>query len=385
MPRTINNIFTGWGIIKLYSYLILAASLSALSTDMIVPALPELQKSFNADYSLIQISISGFLIIFALSQLVAGVIGDKFGKIRTMSICLIIFIIGSAICYTASNLTSLLLGRMLQATGAGAGPVISKAIAKEAFPPLKLKRALSDISSVSAVIPLVAPLGGALIIEYYNWNVIFLVMMLFSIIIMLLSPKITHANEKAICQNSASFVTKEFICGTILVSLILSSLFCYISISPSIFMHTYGLSAFSYSIIFSFSVLFFIIGNQSSKIEKLSNPWFLFPINAVSMIPFIIFDDVLILCVVGSMVFNMTLGVYYPTANFIALQINGSKTGFAASITGFTQTISAGTISFLSVTVSDNGVDPGTTLGLGSLIIALLSIAVIAIAGNNKK
>ncbi|EJG7686695.1 MFS transporter [Escherichia coli] len=372
-------------MIKLYSYLILAASLSALSTDMIVPALPELQKSFNADYSLIQISISGFLIIFALSQLVAGVIGDKFGKIRIMSICLIIFIIGSAICYTASNLTSLLLGRMLQATGAGAGPVISKAIAKEAFPPLKLKRALSDISSVSAVIPLVAPLGGALIIEYYNWNVIFLVMMLFSIIIMLLSPKITHANEKVICQNSASFVTKEFICGTILVSLILSSLFCYISISPSIFMHTYGLSAFSYSIIFSFSVLFFIIGNQLSKIEKLSNPWFLFSINAVSMIPFIIFDDVLILCVVGSMVFNMTLGVYYPTANFIALQINGSKTGFAASITGFTQTISAGTISFLSVTVSDNGVGPGTTLGLGSLIIALLSIAVIAIAGNNKK
>ncbi|EPW0836314.1 hypothetical protein ACWBE3_004422, partial [Shigella flexneri] len=80
-----------------------------------------------------------------------------------------------------------------------------------------------------------------------------------------------------------------------------------------------------------------------------------------------------------------TYGFYYPIANFIALQINGSKTGFAASITGFTQTISAGTISFLSVTVSDNGVGPGTTLGLGSLITSLLSIAVIAIAGNNKK
>ncbi|KAA0597476.1 multidrug effflux MFS transporter, partial [Escherichia coli] len=54
---------------KLYLYLVLAASLSALSTDMIVPALPELQKIFNADYSLIQLSISGFLIVFAFSQL----------------------------------------------------------------------------------------------------------------------------------------------------------------------------------------------------------------------------------------------------------------------------------------------------------------------------
>ncbi|HFP9965332.1 TPA: MFS transporter, partial [Escherichia coli] len=60
---------------KLYIYLVLAASLSALSTDMIVPALPELQKAFHADYSLIQLSISGFLIVFAFSQLISGTIG----------------------------------------------------------------------------------------------------------------------------------------------------------------------------------------------------------------------------------------------------------------------------------------------------------------------
>lgn len=83
------------------------------------------------------------------------------------------------------------------------------------------------------------------------------------------------------------------------------------------------------------------------------------------------------------MIFNLTLGAYYPIANFISLQINGSRTGLAASITGFTQTVSAGVISFLSVKISDNGVSLGTTLSISCLILALLSIFV-TIIGNNK-
>ncbi|ENZ9759711.1 MFS transporter [Escherichia coli] len=370
---------------KLYIYLVLAASLSALSTDMIVPALPELQKAFHADYSLIQLSISGFLIVFAFSQLISGTIGDYFGKVRVMTICLIIFLIGSIVCFMVNDLNMLLLGRILQAIGAGAGPVISKAIAKESFPPLKLKRALSDISSTSAIIPLIAPLAGALILDYYNWNVIFIVMGAFSILTILLSPKETNKQEKKTHQDNVKFVTKDFICGTILVSLMLSSLFCYISISPALFMSDYGLNTFHYSVVFSLSVLFFIIGNQLSKIEKISNPWVLFPLNAISVTPFLILNDAFIICVIGAMIFNLTLGAYYPIANFISLQINGSRTGLAASITGFTQTVSAGTISFLSVKISDNGVFLGTTLSISCLILALLSMFVTIIIGNNKK
>lgn len=49
-------------MLRIYLYLILAASVSALATDMIVPALPLLQKAFTTDYSAIQLTISGFLV-----------------------------------------------------------------------------------------------------------------------------------------------------------------------------------------------------------------------------------------------------------------------------------------------------------------------------------
>ncbi|MEF3110449.1 MFS transporter [Raoultella sp. WB_B2P2-3] len=361
----------------MYLYLILAASVSALATDMIVPALPILQTAFNTDYSTIQLTISGFLVIYAASQLVSGFVGDKFGKLRVLTLSFAIFLAGSILCFMAENLMMLLSGRVLQAVGAGAGPVLSKAIAKETFPPLKLKRALSDISSASAVVPLIAPLAGAVILGHLSWNVIFLVMALFSVLTMLLSPRALTHHDRVATSSTGGFITPAFIHGTLLVSLILSSLFCYISLSPAIFMQQLGLSTMNYSLLFSASVLFFIIGNQAAKFEQFINPWVLFLLNALSVAPFILGSHSLILCIAGAMVFNFSLGAYYPTANFIALQIKGNKTGVAASLTGFIQTASAGTISFFAVKLTDTGIGFDRTLGVSSLSLAILSLLVV--------
>ena len=364
-------------MLRIYLYLILAASVSALATDMIVPALPLLQKAFTTDYSAIQLTISGFLVIYAASQLLSGFLGEKLGKLRVLTASFLLFLVGSLLCFMSDSLMMLLAGRALQALGAGAGPVLSKAIAKETFSPLTLKRALSDISSASAVVPLIAPLAGAALLGYLSWNSIFLVMALFSIVTLVLSPRRLEQHDAVAAPSSSGFITPAFIQGTLLVSLILSSLFCYISLSPAIFMQQLGLSTMHYSLLFSASVLFFIIGNQLSKFERINNPWILFILNALAVIPFIIGSHSLLLCISGSMIFNLTLGAYYPIANFIALQIKGSKTGIAASVTGFIQTVSAGAISYFAVKLTDTGMGFDRTLGASTLTLAILSLLVV--------
>lgn len=364
-------------MLRIYLYLILAASVSALATDMIVPALPLLQKAFATDYSAIQLTISGFLVIYAASQLLSGFLGEKLGKLRVLTASFLLFLAGSLLCFMSDSLMMLLAGRALQATGAGAGPVLSKAIAKETFSPLTLKRALSDISSASAVVPLIAPLAGAALLGYLSWNWIFLVMALFSVVTLVLSPRRLEQHDAAAAPSSSGFITPAFIQGTLLVSLILSSLFCYISLSPAIFMQQLGLSTMHYSLLFSASVLFFIIGNQIAKFERIINPWTLFILNALAVTPFIIGSHSLLLCIAGSMVFNLTLGAYYPSANFIALQIKGSKTGIAASVTGFIQTVSAGAISYFAVKLTDTGMGFDRTLGASTLTLAILSLLVV--------
>ena len=364
-------------MLRIYLYLILAASVSALATDMIVPALPLLQKAFTTDYSAIQLTISGFLVIYAASQLLSGFLGEKLGKLRVLTASFLLFLAGSLLCFMSDSLMMLLAGRALQALGAGAGPVLSKAIAKETFSPLTLKRALSDISSASAVVPLIAPLAGAALLGYLSWNWIFLVMALFSVVTLVLSPRRLEQHDAVAAPSSSGFITPAFIQGTLLVSLILSSLFCYISLSPAIFMQQLGLSTMHYSLLFSASVLFFIIGNQIAKFERIINPWILFILNALAVTPFIIGSHSLLLCIAGSMVFNLTLGAYYPSANFIALQIKGSKTGIAASVTGFIQTVSAGAISYFAVKLTDTGMGFDRTLGASTLTLAILSRLVV--------
>lgn len=90
----------------------------------------------------------------------------------------------------------------------------------------------------------------------------------FSILTMLLSPKEANKQEKKTHQDDIKFVTKDFICGTILVSLMLSSLFCYISISPALFMNDYGLNTFNYSVVFPYQFYFSSLETNYQKSKK---------------------------------------------------------------------------------------------------------------------
>lgn len=206
----------------------------------------------------------------------------------------------------------------------------------------------------------------------------------FSILTILLSPKETNKQEKKTHQDNVKFVTKDFIWDNTRFTNAKLTILLHINITCTIY-GDYGLNTFHYSVVFPCQFCFYHLKPIVKKSKKYQTHESYFPLNAISVTPFLILNDAFIICVIGAMIFNLTLGAYYPIANFISLQINGSRTGLAASITGFTQAVSAGTISFLSVKISDNGVFLGTTLSISCLILALLSMFVTIIIGNNKK
>lgn len=132
-------------MVRIYIYLILAAFVSALATDMIIPALPVLQRDLGTDYATIQLTISGFLVIYALSQLMSGFAGERLGKVRILTAIFIIFQAGSLVCFMAESFQMLMFGRILQAVGAGAGSMLSRAIAKDSLSPKGLSGALFKV------------------------------------------------------------------------------------------------------------------------------------------------------------------------------------------------------------------------------------------------
>ena len=104
-------------------------SFSALSVDLILPALPNLITYFKSDVPTAQLTVSVFIIGFAFGQLAYGSLSDKFGRRRVLLAGLALYFVASLACTLADSIEQLIVGRFFQALGACSGIVVGRACA----------------------------------------------------------------------------------------------------------------------------------------------------------------------------------------------------------------------------------------------------------------
>ncbi len=85
----------GWRVLAILSALMGFAS---ISTDLYLPAMPAMGRSLGADTGTIELTVSGYLVGFALGQLLWGPISDRYGRRLPVALGLVLFVIGSAGC-----------------------------------------------------------------------------------------------------------------------------------------------------------------------------------------------------------------------------------------------------------------------------------------------
>jgi MFS transporter, DHA1 family, multidrug resistance protein len=142
------------------------AALSAsgtLATNILLPSLPSIAIAVGVSSAQVTAAITIFLAMFALGQLVVGPMSDRFGRRVPVMIGFAVFFAGSIWCALANDLAALLIGRVVQAGGACATSVLSRAIARDLFEGEKLARVLTFVMVAMAAAPGFSPLvGGAL-------------------------------------------------------------------------------------------------------------------------------------------------------------------------------------------------------------------------------
>ena len=146
------------------------AATGTLATNILLPSLPQMAASLNVTSAAVTSAITVFLAVFALGQLVVGPISDRYGRRWPVLVGFAVFFAGSVWCGLATDLPGLLTGRVIQAAGACATSVLSRAIARDMFSGAALARAMALIMIAMAAAPGFSPLLGGALDHYFGWR-----------------------------------------------------------------------------------------------------------------------------------------------------------------------------------------------------------------------
>src|SRR5437660_2144438 len=146
------------------------AATGTLATNILLPSLPQMAASLKVSSAAVTSAITVFLAVFALGQLVVGPISDRYGRRWPVLAGFAVFFAGSIWCGLANDLPNLLIGRVLQASGACATSVLSRAIARDMFSGAALARAMALIMIAMSVAPGFSPLLGGVLDHSFGWR-----------------------------------------------------------------------------------------------------------------------------------------------------------------------------------------------------------------------
>ncbi len=155
-----------------------AIFVGALDLTVVSAVLPrvmvDMRVSIDTDLGRAAWVVSGYLLAYTVSMTFMGRLSDILGRRGVYLICLAVFIGGSALAAAAGSLEWLILGRVVQACGAGAMVPISMALAGDIFPPERRAAALGVIGAVDTAGWMVGHLyGGILMRAFDSWRLLF--------------------------------------------------------------------------------------------------------------------------------------------------------------------------------------------------------------------
>ena len=142
--------------------------------QMYLPALPSIARHFEIDAASAQLTFSAFVFAVGPAQLVYGPISDWVGRRNTALLSLGISLLGSFLAAVATDLSALIIARVIQGLGGAGGLVVSRAVLSDRYGAQGMASRLSMVITVIVVVPMVAPMIGGLLTVEFGWRSVFI-------------------------------------------------------------------------------------------------------------------------------------------------------------------------------------------------------------------
>ena len=163
---------------KIVFILGLLAMLMPLSIDMYLPALPVISAQFGVPAGSAQMTLSTYILGFALGQLFYGPMADSLGRKPVMLGGTLVFAAAAVACALAQTIDHLIIMRFFHGLAAAAASVVINALMRDIYPKEEFSRMMSFVMLVTTIAPLVAPMAGGAVLVWFSWHMIFWILAL---------------------------------------------------------------------------------------------------------------------------------------------------------------------------------------------------------------
>jgi DHA1 family bicyclomycin/chloramphenicol resistance-like MFS transporter len=249
----------------------LLTAFGPLSTDMYLPSLPDIGRALNASTAKVQLTLSAFLVGFAIGQVIFGPISDRYGRKPVLLASLALYALASIACALATTIDLLIIARFVQAIGACGPIVLARAIVRDLYSGPRAGRELSIMGTIMGIVPALAPILGGLLHIAFGWTSSFWFTGLFGLITMVI---VVARLPETVLERSTAPISplgiirtygtilknRAFVAYTTMFAATYGGLFSFISGSSFVLQDLYGLSPDAYGAAFGFTVIGFISG-----------------------------------------------------------------------------------------------------------------------------
>lgn len=363
-------------------------SLTPFAIDTYLVAMPQMASFFAVNLSNIEITVSIFLVGYAIGAFIGGPLSDRFGRKKVALIGLGIFIFSSFMIFLASIIEELWIFRFTQAFGGGFALINGASSIRDRFSGQSAAKVFSTLTLIMSIPPLIAPAVGAVIVSFTSWKYIFLFLTIYSSLVFLLiflffpnGIKRTNTNFLTIYKD---ILTHKIAIRYILVmALCFGGLFIFIAKSSFIYIHSFGISTTNFPYIFGANVVSMMIFNRINFLllkRFIARNLLIIGVIIQTLSGFCLaisslFEPNFLIIIIFITLYIGSLGLIFGNSMALALEFFPHCSGSATAVIGITEFLLSGIIGIFVVLIGGESLTPFFVfmfaVSLSSLIILL--------------
>lgn len=376
-----------------------------VSNNMYTPSMPSMSEYFATDAATVQLTMSVYLLAFAVAQLAYGPLSDRFGRRPVLIAGLILYAVASAAAAFSGSITVLIVMRAFQAFGACAGPVIARAMVRDLFGREQAAKVMAYIGLAMGAAPAFAPVLGGFLQTWFGWQASFVFITGFAVAVLVLTwTRLEETNtERSETQGWWLIVemvrnywrllkSREYLGFVITGSFVFAGVFAFMAGAPFVVIEILGYSPVNFGLVSIAPIGGYVVGSFfTSRVAERLGVDRLVPLGisilfagALVLLGVALMGSLSIYSIYVPMTFmSFGMAVVFPSTLAGSISVHPEIAGAGSALYGFLQMAAAAAGIYISG-IFEDGTEMPMIWTVSLAIFAAAAAAIVAAWGRKR-